>query len=560
MSLNLKTSLGPTPQSKKADPRQVKNSAGGYTFTLDPLKQLERFVIIGVDSGTFYATPQKHTDANLDMVRAVVADRPKDAVDLIHRVSTKNLAVKVDPALAALAVVLSSPDHATRKLGYSVFADIVRTGSHLFQILGYLKQTGRGWSSGLKRVVQAWYTGKSGHNLAYQLLKYQQREGWSHRDVLRLAKPKPTTGFADTAFAWAVGKAKYVPSEDMALDALALDHMVPGAGEPNTEDDREVARLILAYERVKAATKASEVARIIGAERLPHECVPSQWRKDAEVWRALLKDMPFHALLRNLSTLARVGVNESGDVSAILEKLGRVKGSHVHPIQVLLTMKAYQSGRGDKGSSTWTPSSRVVAALDDAFYAAYGEVEPTGKRVSISLDVSGSMDQPAMGNMTHREIVGAIAAVLAATEKSATVRGFTAAGSGRQYGGQWGGGDPVLVDIDLRKRRLDDVCRMMKALPMGGTDCSLPMRHALAKKEAVDLFIVATDNETWAGPEHPHVSLQNYRRKMGIDAKLVVLATTATPFTIANPSDAGMLDIVGFSADVPQVIRSFAVG
>ena len=34
---------------------------------------------------------------------------------------------------------------------------------------------------------------------------------------------------------------------------------------------------------------------------------------------------------------------------------------------------------------------------------------------------------------------------------------------------------------------------------MGGTDCAQPMLYAKRKKLAVDVFIVYTDNETWAG-------------------------------------------------------------
>jgi len=44
---------------------------------------------------------------------------------------------------------------------------------------------------------------------------------------------------------------------------------------------------------------------------------------------------------------------------------------------------------------------------------------------------------------------------------------------------------------------------------------------------------------------------------MGIAAKLVVVAMTANDFTIADPDDAGMLDIVGFDPSTPQLIAEF---
>jgi len=85
----------------------------------------------------------------------------------------------------------------------------------------------------------------------------------------------------------------------------------------------------------------------------------------------------------------------------------------------------------------------------------------------------------------------------------------------------------------------------------------LPMVEATNKRWPVDLFVVLTDNETWAGSIHPAEALRHYRQRMGIAAKLVVVAMTANDFTIADPDDAGMLDVVGFDPNTPQVIAEF---
>lgn len=94
---------------------------------------------------------------------------------------------------------------------------------------------------------------------------------------------------------------------------------------------------------------------------------------------------------------------------------------------------------------------------------------------------------------------------------------------------------------------------------MGGTDCALPMLWALEKKIQADAFVIYTDNETWHGKIHPAQALQEYRRKMGIAAKLVVVAMTSNGFSIADPNDAGMLDVVGFDLATPQVLSDFVV-
>ena len=54
--------------------------------------------------------------------------------------------------------------------------------------------------------------------------------------------------------------------------------------------------------------------------------------------------------------------------------------------------------------------------------------------------------------------------------------------------------------------------------------------------------------------------LRRYREKTGIDARLIVVAMTSGGFTLADPSDAGMLDVVGFDASAPQIIRDFVMG
>jgi 60 kDa SS-A/Ro ribonucleoprotein len=47
---------------------------------------------------------------------------------------------------------------------------------------------------------------------------------------------------------------------------------------------------------------------------------------------------------------------------------------------------------------------------------------------------------------------------------------------------------------------------------------------------------------------------------MGIAARLVVVGMVANEFSIADPKDPGMLDVVGFDTAVPEILRQFALG
>jgi 60 kDa SS-A/Ro ribonucleoprotein len=87
------------------------------------------------------------------------------------------------------------------------------------------------------------------------------------------------------------------------------------------------------------------------------------------------------------------------------------------------------------------------------------------------------------------------------------------------------------------------------------------MRWALEKKKNYDAFIIITDNETNCNKETPSAVLRRYREMMKKpDAKMVVIATAANSFSIADPSDKNMLDVSGFDASVPDLVCQFIVG
>jgi 60 kDa SS-A/Ro ribonucleoprotein len=62
----------------------------------------------------------------------------------------------------------------------------------------------------------------------------------------------------------------------------------------------------------------------------------------------------------------------------------------------------------------------------------------------------------------------------------------------------------------------------------------------------------------WSSPGDPSQALEQYRQKTGIAAKLVVVGMVSNGFSIADPNDAGMLDVVGFDTATSQVISEFA--
>ena len=107
-----------------------------------------------------------------------------------------------------------------------------------------------------------------------------------------------------------------------------------------------------------------------------------------------------------------------------------------------------------------------------------------------------------------------------------------------------------------RKQRLDDIIKNITDWG-GGTDLSLPIAYALKKKLEVDAFVILTDNETWAGREHPVQTLHRYRSQINPKAKLIVLATGANQGTVVEPDDPLSFGVAGFDAAAPQLVAEF---
>ncbi|HYW06829.1 MAG TPA: TROVE domain-containing protein [Longimicrobium sp.] len=520
---------------------QTANSAGGFTWRTDAWTRLDRFLVLGTEGGTFYVGERELTVANAAAVAECIEHDGERVVRRIVEVSASGRAPRNDPALFALAMAAGMGDDATRAAALAALPRVARTGTHLFHWLRYV-QAFRGWGRGVRRAVAAWYTERPARELAYQLLKYPQRDGWSHRDALRLAHPQPRDAEQRALFRRAVRGGALVEEGDRSSSLAA----VRAADALHADAEIDPAR----------------AAALVREARLTREMVPTPLLKHAVVWEALLDEMPLTALVRNLATLTRVGVVAPGGegtraVAARLTDGEALRRARVHPVQLLSALRVYGAGRGVRGRGTWNPAAEVVDALDAAFYLAFGGVEPAGRRMMLALDVSGSMGARVLGldHISCREASAAMALVTAATEDRHFFTAFTAGGHRSMHNGFTSGLTPLAISP---RQRLDDVVKQVEAIPFGGTDCALPMLEATRNRWEVDTFVIYTDSETWAGDVHPVQALRRYRERMGIDARLVVVGMASNGFSIADPNDSGMLDVVGFDAATPQLIADFA--
>jgi 60 kDa SS-A/Ro ribonucleoprotein len=535
-----------TPQSQPIPgSTQVKNSAGGHAWKVDAWTQFNRFLILGSEGGSYYATEKALTVENAKASLEFIKSDGARAVARIVEVSDKGLAAKNDPAIFLLAMAAGAENPKTRSLALAALPKVCRTGTHLFHFADYVKAF-RGFGRGLRRAFADWYNRPELATVALQAVKYQKRDGWSHRDILRLSHVKPLTNGHDALFNWIVnGELKCGKQATHPLASYIQD------------DGSEGLSIVRAFETAKTL-KDDKLAlmQLITDARLPRECIPTECLNSPAVWDALLQNMPLTALIRNLATMTKVGLLTPGSqaVKLVLERLGNrdyLHKSRVHPISVLAALKTYESGHGVRGSAQWTPVGKIVDALDEAFYATFDNVEPTGKRWVIGLDVSGSMSSATsqiagIPGLDARTGSVALAMVTARTEQDYVITAFST--------------ELQVLDISPRQR-LDDIIRKTDPIPFGGTDCSQPILWASKTKTDADVFAIYTDSETFAGHIHASQALSQYRANRGIpDAAMVVVGMCANGFSIADPNDSRQLDVVGFSTDTPGVIASFAKG
>ena len=528
------------------------NNAGGYGFKITKWEQLNRFLILGSESGTYYVGEKKLTRDNAKNVESCIMEDGRRVVDIVVAISDSGRAPKNDAALFVLAMCAGLGNESVRKYALENLPKVARIGTHLFHFAEYVQEF-RGWGHGLRKAIANWYTEKDTNKLALQLVKYQSRDGWSHQDLIRLSHPKTSDADKNLALRWAV----------KGSDSLAEVYTSRWKVDVPQFDPLST---IYAFERVKSVMDEKDIIRLVQYYKLPLEAVPTE-KQTRGVLASAIPHLGITALIRNLGRYSKEGIltATSDETKMIVKKLTDIeelRKGRVHPLNVLFALTTYASGHGFRGGNTWDVISKLVDALNEAFYLSFGLVTPTGKRIRLALDISGSMffetSKIAGTNLFAGEAAAAMAMVTARTEKDYDIVGFSNTGNRPSA---WHGYNSGLMPLDISPtRRLDDICNYTRNLPFGGTDCALPMVDALEKKLEFDLFCTITDSESWSGNIKPFQALKQYRDAMGIPAKLVVIGMTATDITIADPDDAGSLDIVGFDTATPQIISDFAIG
>ncbi|MCL2768240.1 MAG: TROVE domain-containing protein, partial [Synergistaceae bacterium] len=449
--------LQATQQEPVFGKNMVRNNAGGYVFQVSPETRLDRFLILGSDSGSFYCNAREMTIDNAKAIMEIIEKAGTYVVARTVEISQSGRAPRNDSALFVLAICFAIGDADTKKAAKAALHTVARTGTHFFLFLQYVT-TMRGWGRALKTAVANWYECKNSSDLAYQLAKYRNREGWQHHDVLNMAHIKSQDSEKQALFQMIVddGQAN--------LDKKALLDLVDRYTLQEQMPSPDYYRLCRNTDKLKIA----ELISVIQKFRLPHEVIPSEALGEPGIWKALLQaGMPMTAMIRNIGRIASKKIfDDSVYIDILRNRLTNPDNlikARIHPLNLLTAWRTYSSSHGQKGKLAWKVDRRVMDILEDAFYLSFKTIESTGKRIFIGLDVSGSMGSTAWNGLSAREISAVMCMAVVRSEPDYIIKAF----------------DHELCDVEFGKNSsLDEVLREISHMNFGNTDCALPMVYA----------------------------------------------------------------------------------
>ncbi|XP_044295097.1 60 kDa SS-A/Ro ribonucleoprotein isoform X2 [Varanus komodoensis] len=403
--------------------KQVPNSEGGHVWQVTDMNRLRRFLCFGSEGGTYYIKEQKLGFENASALLRLIEDgKGCEVVQEIKTFSQEGRAAKQKPVLFALAICSQCSDAKTKQAAYKAVPEVCHIPTHLFTFIQFKKDLKEGmkcgmWGRALRKAVADWYNGKNDMAIALAVTKYKKRNGWCHKDLLRLSHLKPANeGLAVVT--------KYVMKGWKEVQEAYKENKL-------SAETEKLLKYLEAVERVKHTEDELEVIHLIEEFSLVREHLLTSHLQSKEVWKALLQEMPLTAMLRNLGKMTANSVLAPGspEVTIVCERLRNeklLKKARIHPFHILVALETYKGERGYRGKLQWQPDKDILEALDASFYKTFKTVEPTEKRFLLAIDVSDSMFQKVLGSVLNANTVAAaMCMVVAHTEEDSHIVAFS---------------------------------------------------------------------------------------------------------------------------------------
>lgn len=273
----------------------IKNSAGGYTYTVSDEDLIDRILILGTAGNTYYSSAEKLTSDAIDAVNRIVKEgKGQMVVDHVRDVYENGRAPKQDPTFFILALLTQSDVPLEVRKDALRIVSSMRTFTQLYSWVALKKQLAnghKGFGRATRTALLELFKSKTGQQLVYQTSKYGSRkigqETWTIADVVSCA---------------------HVPSKVLTPDSqVAVAYMVNGLESAQKVSDKyqgnsqcsDIMKYLYAVEAVKSSTCTSDVAcQMIRQYRLPRETLSTHLLNDINVWRAYYTHHPLGQMVK----------------------------------------------------------------------------------------------------------------------------------------------------------------------------------------------------------------------------------------------------------------------
>lgn len=486
------------------------NEAGGVAYALGPEAGLAQLAATGCLSHTFYAT----AEAQLDQALAFANQADPEFVARCAVYARREGYMKDMPALLC-AVLAARKETALLARIFPLVIDNAKMLRNFVQIIRSGRVGRKSLGSAPRNLVRSWF----GSRTDDQVFRSNVGDKPSLGDVVRLSHPKPDTDSRRALYGYLTGQ---------------------------KHDAAKLPTLVQSYEALKAWAKAKEG----DSPELPD--VPFEMLTALELgekgWRSIAERATWTQTRMNLNTFARHGLMADKSIVAMLATRLRdaalIEKARAFPYQLMMAYLAVDE----------KVPHEIKEALQDAMEVATRNVPAFEGQTFVAVDVSGSMSDAATGNRgsaTSKVRCVDVAALFASTilrqNGSARAIAFNAS--------------PMPLSLNPRDTVLTNA-QKIAAMLNGGTACSAPLVLLNAEQAKGDLFVLISDNQSWADVRVHGSPLMNewasFRRR---NPKARMVCLDIAPYATTQAVDReDILQVGGFSDNVFKIVADFAAG
>jgi 60 kDa SS-A/Ro ribonucleoprotein len=491
----------------------TKNYQGFPSFEAGLEERCLQVMTTGVFADTFYVSSKELVKEALDLFEQMAQKDATLFAKMIVFARTRGL-LRTVPVTALVILSKHSPENFR-----AAYPLVIRTPNDMrdFTLLVRKGNMRKGLGRALKGATGRWLNGIS----EYHVIKYGSK-GSSEitlRDILRIVRPKPAN----------------------AKQQLLFNYVVHGLTPENSARIQKELPQIWAMECLKRAESVESQLHFIAEGRLPYETVVGCVKPSAALWTALMRQMPFMALVRHLNTLQEAGVfglrENTNYAVERLTKAEAVRKSMILPFQLFTAHKSVNANM----------PRAITEALETALELSFANMPVMEGVTCIAPDVSGSMSCASVDKRgTTRPID--IAAIFAAAALRQSADGIVLPFEGK------------VVDVRLSSRdTLMTTAQRLAAVGGGSTAVCAPVERLIERRTHVDTFIAFTDNIEWVG--HGFLDAwRRYTKQVNKDAKAFLVTLMPYAHRMTPQHEPGVFHVYGWSPSVMNYIIETAVG